>query len=115
MLLERLILSYYEMEDQHRDILRISRIRIRRDLEPERLLPYLVGKCLNEIDEQEIRNKSTREERCDQLLGMLTRRGPNAFRDFVEALKNVQPFLVDLLREQGNKKEANQSSALRDR
>lgn len=113
MLLERLISNYYEMEDKHREILKVNRIRLRRDLEPNKLLPFLVDKTLDRIDEQKIKQKVTREERCDELLGMIPRRGPNAFHEFVEALKKVQPFLADLLKEKGTNKEANQSSVLR--
>ena len=108
-MLESLFSSYYEMEDKHRTILEACRIPLRKDLEPKKLLPHLVSqKILDVIDEQEIKGKDTREESCDMLLEMLPRRGPNAFHELVEALRNVQLHLADLLEEKGNNKEPKQ-------
>lgn len=108
-MLENLVSSYYEMEDMHRDILDACQIPLRRDLEYKKLLPHLVSKkILDRIDEQEIKGKDTREESCDVLLEMLPRRGPNAFHEFVEALRKVQSHLVDLLEKEGNNKEPKQ-------
>ena len=57
---------------------------------------------LDVTDEQEIKQRATREESCDKLLEMLPRRGPDAFIEFVRALKEVQPFLaVPLIQETG--------------
>jgi len=89
------------MDDKHRDILRRHWSSLRRDLEPVKLLPYLV-KVLDVTDEQEVKVKATREARTDKLLEILPRRGPKAFDDFVKALQEVQPFLAGpLLQEAG--------------
>ncbi|XP_022785890.1 myosin-9-like isoform X2 [Stylophora pistillata] len=81
------------MNERHRDILRRHWPALRRDLEPVKLLPYLVN-VLDVTDEQEVKVKATREERTDKLLEILPRRGPTAFDDFVTALQEVQPFLA---------------------
>lgn len=74
---------------------------LRRDLEPTKLLPYLVN-VLDVTDEQEVKVKATREDRIDKLLDILPRRGPKAFDEFVKALQEVQPFLASpLLQESG--------------
>ena len=68
-----------------------------------------------ETDYEEIREESTRQERCDKLLDILLRRGENAFNVFANALVKEAPHLASDLTEAGNKEEANQSSALSDR
>ena len=89
------------MNDRHRDILRRHWSALRRDLEPMKLLPYLVN-VLDVTDEQDVKIKVTREDRIDKLLEILPRRGPEAFHDFVKALQEVQPFLaVPLVQESG--------------
>ena len=89
------------MNDRHRDILRRHWSTLRRDLEPMKLLPYLVN-VLDVTDEQEVKVKATREDRIDKLLEILLRRGPAAFDDFVKALQEVQPFLAaPLVQESG--------------
>ena len=89
------------MNGRHRDILRRHWSTLRRDLEPMKLLPYLVN-VWDVTDEQEVKVKATREERIDKLLEILPRRGPTAFDDFVRALQEVQPFLAaPLVQESG--------------
>ena len=89
------------MNDKHRDILRRHWSSLRRDLEPVKILPYLVN-VLDVTDEQEVKVKATREDRTDKLLEILPRRGPAAFDVFVKALQEVQPFLANpLLQESG--------------
>ena len=58
-----------------------------------KLLPYLVN-LLDVTDEQEVKVKTTREDRIDKLLEILPRRGPKAFDDFVKAVLEVQPFFA---------------------
>ena len=90
------------MNDKHRDILRRHWSSLRKDLEPTRLLPYLVN-ILDVTDEQEVKVKATREDSVDQLLEILPRRGPKAFDEFVKALQEVQPFLASpLIQEAGD-------------
>ena len=99
------------MEQKHRTILRHHWSNIRQNLEPKNILPKLVI-VLIETDEQEIKAQPTIHDRCDKLLEILPRRGPNAFKVFVDALKEEAPFLASDLIESGNKEERNQSSAL---
>ena len=89
------------MNERHRDILRRHWSALRRDLEPVKLLPYLVN-VLDVTDEQEVKVKATREDRTDKLLEILPRRGPAAFDEFVTALQEIQPFLATpLVKEAG--------------
>ena len=105
--------DYFKMEEKHRSILRHHWSNIRENLEPNNILSSLVL-VLRETDEEEIREQSTRQERCDKLLYLLPRRGPNAFNVFMEALKEEAPHLALDLIVTGNKEVPNQSSALRD-
>ena len=89
------------MEERHRTILRDYRPNIVSDLEPNNILPYLV-RVLDLSDEAEIKAQSTRQERCLTLLEMLPRKGPNAFKVFVKALKKEAPDLASDLIEAGN-------------
>ena len=102
------------MEQKHRTILRHHWSSIRDDLEPKNILSKL-DTVLLEIEEVEIKGQSTRQKRCDKLLGILPRKGPTAFKLFVEALEEEAPHLAKVLTEAGNKEETNQSSALRGR
>ena len=102
------------MEDKHRTILRDYRPNIIKDLEPNNILPDL-GRVFTVNDDEEIKAQSTRQRRCEKLLKILPRKGPNAFKVFVEALKEEAKHLADVLIEAGNKEDPNQSSALRDR
>lgn len=91
------------MDDKHRDILRRHWSELRRDLEPTKLLPFLVS-ILDVTDEQEVKVKLTREDRIDKLLEILPRRGPKAFDEFVKALQEAgQSFLASpLIQEAGD-------------
>ncbi|XP_044179741.1 uncharacterized protein LOC122961199 [Acropora millepora] len=82
------------MEDTHRTILRDFRPNIIKDLEPNNILPDL-GRVLTAKDDEEIKAQSTRQGRCEKLLEILPRKGPNAFKVFVEALKKEAPHLAD--------------------
>ena len=96
------------MEDRHRTILRDDyRPNIIKDLEPNDILPDL-GRVLTVNDDDEIKAQSTRQRRCEKLLEILPRKGPNAFKVFVEALKKEAPHLADDLMEAGNKEDRNQ-------
>ena len=94
--------DYFKMEDKHHSILRHHWSNIRDNLEPNNILSSL-ALVLRETDEEEIREQSTRQERCDKLLYLLPRRGKNAFNVFVEALEKEAPHLALDLIEAGNK------------
>ena len=97
------------MEEKHRTILRRQWSNIRENLEPNNILSKL-AKVLGETDEEEIREQSTRQERCDKLLHILPTRGENAFNVFVKALAQEAPHLAKKLTEAGNKDEPNKPS-----
>ena len=103
------------MENWQRDILRRHQSYLEEDLEPTDILSNFSPKVLTNADVEQIRAQSTRKERCDKLLEILPRKGPTAFKEFVEALKKKAPHLALVLIVAGNKEEPNQSSALRDR
>ncbi|XP_068705571.1 uncharacterized protein [Montipora foliosa] len=84
------------MDHKQREILRHHRPFLRKDLEAKKLLPCLAN-ILDATDDQEIRQKDTREESSDKLLEILPRRGPEAFSEFLKALQKVQPHLAEPL------------------
>ena len=88
-------------DSNHRTILRNYRSKIVKDLEPNNILPDLVS-VLTVKDDTEIKAQSTRQGRCEQLLEILPRKGPNAFKAFVEALKEEAPYLASDLIDAGN-------------
>jgi len=98
------------MEQKHHSILRQHWSYIRDNLEPNNILPRLVL-VLRETDKEEIREQSTRQERCDKLLCLLPRGGKNAFNVFVEALKKEAPHLALVLIEAEKGTENELSSA----
>ena len=92
------------MDDTHRASLRNKlRPTLRNDVEPRNLLQYLRD-VFNETDEEEIKAEKTRTDQVDKMLEILTRRGPNAFDEFVSALFKTQPHLgCALIQETGKK------------
>ena len=113
MSLETLVSDYCEMEERHRNILRRHKSILEKDLEPKDILSELTT-VLNQHEEDAIKVQSTRMERCDKLFDILPRKGPKAFKVFIEALKNQTPHLASCLIEAGNEEKSNRSSALRD-
>ena len=90
------------MDEKHRKILRRNWSTLRNELEPKKLLPYLMNVLHNE-DQEVIREEATRRDASDMLLDILPRRGPKAFEDFVKALQEVQPYLASPLVQQSGK------------
>ena len=92
------------MDDSHRAILR-NRLRpiLRKDVEPRNLFQYL-GDVFNQTDEDEIKAEKTRTDQVDKMLEILTRRGPNAFDEFVGALLSTQPHLASALIQETGKR-----------
>ena len=95
------------MEDKHRTILRDYRPNIIKELEPNDILLHL-GSVFTEYDYVEIKTQSTRRGRWVKLLEILPRKGPNAFKEFTEALKREFAHLASDLMEAGNKEDPNQ-------
>ena len=102
MSLETLLSNYCGMEEKHRLILRNHQATLKKDLEPNRILSYLV-EILDETDEGEIKAQPTKEKRCDKLLEILPSKGPKAFEVFVEVLKKHALHLALPLIEAGIK------------
>ena len=86
------------MDDKSRDTLILAWSTLRKDLEPSKLLPYLLN-VLDSKDRNAIMGKNSREDKVDELLQILPRRGQKAFEVFKEALRKVQPHLVVYLGE----------------
>ena len=92
------------MDDTHRDILRKSlRPILLKDVEPRKLLPYM-GNVFDQTDEEKIKAQTTRTDEVDKMLEILTRRGPNAFDEFVGALLSTQPHLASALIQETGKR-----------
>ena len=83
------------MDDKYRNILRRAWPTLTKDLEPIKLLPYLVD-VLDPTDEEEIKASSNekRVSGVDKLLEILPRKGQKAFDMFKKALQKVQPHLA---------------------
>lgn len=89
------------MDEKQRNIIRIRRVELARDMEPRQLIHHMAD-VLTPTDEEEIKAIATRWGQCEKLLDVLPRRGEEAFDSFVKALKEVgQPFLADLLVDAG--------------
>jgi len=89
------------MDEKQRNIIRIRRVELARDMEPRQLIHHMAD-VLTPTDEEEIKAIATRWGQCEKLLDVLPRRGEKAFDSFVKALKEVgQPFLADLLVDAG--------------
>ncbi|XP_048586963.1 uncharacterized protein LOC5503897 isoform X2 [Nematostella vectensis] len=85
------------MKEEHRKILRKHRVELARDLEVHKVL-YNLTSLLSESDEEEIKSFKTRQERAEELLTMLTKRGEHAFEVFVKALNmSNQRHLANIL------------------
>lgn len=85
------------MEEKHRTILKKHRMDITKDLEVKKVLNRLT--VLDDEDRDEIKAISTRGEQAGTLLDMLSRKGSNAFKDFLSALFEIngQKHLAQLL------------------
>ncbi|XP_068670877.1 trichohyalin-like [Montipora foliosa] len=81
------------MDKKHRNILRHHRPYLLENLQPIKLLPYL-SSILDESDRQEVRQEPTTEQQIDTLLDMLSRKGPDAFGQFINALERKQMFIA---------------------
>ena len=91
------------MTDRYKNILQKYHVRLIADLEPESVAPYLWAERIISDDDREkiLLTKTTRGKKSGILLGMLQRRGQQAFLKFVEALEKVQPFLACMLYKEG--------------
>ena len=87
------------MDEKHRNILRHYRPYLLENLQPIKLLPYLTS-ILDESDRQEVRQEATTEQQIDTLLDTLSRKGPDAFSEFINALERKQMFIARYLKQE---------------
>lgn len=92
------------MQNNHRQILRKHFRRLVEDVEPDPVLRYLYEKgIIKEEDMEAIRSRGTRNQMNEALLIQLNRKGSDAFKRLVEALRENQRSLADILSGKGNK------------
>lgn len=90
------------MEDCHKKVIQTCFATLVEDLEPEPVMTYLYEKyIISDNDMDAIRSGNTRREKNRILLPKLKRKGPDAFRKFVEGLQKNQPFLAASLLQEG--------------
>lgn len=79
------------MNDKHRSILRRNRPKIVKDLQqPHIIADYLMANSiLLESMVSEVYAKDTRENKVRHLIDMIPKRGPNAFKIFIESLQQA--------------------------
>eukprot|EP00914_Ancora_sagittata_P022656 GHVO01044960.1.p1 GENE.GHVO01044960.1~~GHVO01044960.1.p1 ORF type:complete len:116 (+),score=8.92 GHVO01044960.1:399-746(+) len=86
------------MEEFDRDRLDDNRVTLVRDLDPSHVFDHLIEKrVVNEDESDEIKSKETRAEKARELISMLKRKGPDAFKVFTDALLDKYPHLNQLL------------------
>ena len=91
------------MQTYQKEIIRKHFERLVEDVEPDPVMRYLYENgIIKEEDMEAIRSKDTRYKMNDALLLQLMRKGPDAFKRLVEALQKNQPFLADILLDEGN-------------
>ena len=96
------------MEERHRKVLRKLRLEIARKINVRGITEELFsGGVLDENDRQEILAETTTQYKALHLLDLLPRRGSEAFREFMQALRGSgSMFLVNaLLSELSGKRE----------
>ncbi|XP_068670867.1 myosin-2 heavy chain-like isoform X1 [Montipora foliosa] len=87
------------MDKRHRNILKHHRPYLLENLQPIKLLPYL-SSILDESDRQEVKQEPTTEQQVDKLLDIISRKGPDAFGEFMNALERKQMFIALYLKQE---------------
>ena len=73
-----------------------------KDLVPKKLLPHLIQEGILSLDDKERINQiDKRKHQSEELLKILTSRGPHAYQELVNALKENQPSLACILLREG--------------
>lgn len=90
-----------QMEAIHRETLRISWVFLMENMQPAELLDHLYQEGTITLDMYEqIRCERTTMDMNTELLFVLQRRGPHAFRQFLSTLEATgQAFIADHLRQ----------------
>ena len=88
-----------EMEQSETDLLKAHRVYIAENLQERRVVEQLFGDgVLDQMDKEEIRAETSTFDKCCLLLDKLSRKGPNAFERFLQALRRSgQRYLADKL------------------
>ncbi|KAK2552151.1 E3 ubiquitin-protein ligase hecd-1 [Acropora cervicornis] len=93
------------MRECHKHILQRRIVELVKDLEPGPLLLYLYSKkVIDEDDMDEIQSYNLRRTMSKELILKLMKKGPQAFSNLVDGLKNKQPFLACSLLQEENKR-----------
>jgi len=73
-----------------------------KDLEPEKLFPYLIQEgIMTSGDKERINKIDKRKRQSEEFLSILPARGPRAYQEFVKALEEKQPCLACILLREG--------------
>ncbi|XP_077866678.1 uncharacterized protein LOC100373670 [Saccoglossus kowalevskii] len=108
----------FGMKDEHRQLLRRHRAEMAKVLETDKVVENLiVDNTIDEEDEQNIKGKPTKIAKARELVDIICRKGPNAFKRFVEACEKPHPELAKKLKEEGwleHKVHAQQGSSASD-
>lgn len=92
------------MDERHKKILKDVKLELVEDMNVEEVLLHMAKTHIfSERDEDEIKSKGNRREKCTALLETLPMRGLKAYSAFVTALENVHPHLANLVIEAENK------------
>ena len=91
------------MDEEHRNILRRCKEKFVEDMEPGEVLLKMEDPLLFTIkDENKIMSRDlTRQEKCETLLEMLTRKGARAYDIFKKTIQIVHPHLARTIVEAG--------------
>ena len=90
------------MQMYHEEILQTCFNKLLKDLEPDPVMRYLYEKgIITKDDMAAIRSNATRYEKNEALILQLDRKGPDAFKRFVEGLQKNQSFLANILLDEG--------------
>lgn len=91
------------MENRQREIIRQNLRKLSEDLDPKPLMSFLLKESIiTEDDIESLNLKATRQEKSEQLLLTLQRKGPRAFSALVEGLKDSgKHWLANLLLKEG--------------
>lgn len=92
------------MQRYQKEIIRKHFERLVEDMEPNPVVRYLFEKgIISKEDMEAIRSKDTSNKQNEDLLLMLMRKGPDAFKRLIEALQKNKSPLADILLDGGNK------------
>ena len=90
------------LRDEYRSILMSVREALVKDMDPEDVLLKMAAKYVfTQGEEERIKAKKTRADKCVLFLEILPRKGARAYDIFKEALELVYPHLANIISEAG--------------